>query len=249
MIKRLFYLVFFISILSSCETQDNGKISGEEKEKALSSFIKTFEGTIDDQYEIIIKISSDSGKITGNYFYTDVGQELELLGEIGYDGNLILNEFDEIGNQTGRFEGNLKNGKMVGKWSKPNGNKILPFVLIESSTSYSSVKTEFIELKKIIGKYESPIDPNGGTSGLIIISPIKGRTYGFEILVANAEGCTGNIKGTVKIDRNKIGLYRSKQCEELSLEFSHREVRIYEKKCDLLHGMACRFDGTYFKTN
>jgi len=149
--NQLKILISFLMIISFFACNENGNNRSKSKnEKASTDFIKTFEGQINNKYPIIAKIESNSGKISGNYLYTKVGQELELKGTVSSDNEIEINEFDEKGNQTGVFKGKLVNeNKLEGIWHKPNGKSEMSFYLIESNSNYEgSKKTK----KKTISK-------------------------------------------------------------------------------------------------
>lgn len=240
-------IVIILFFFTSCnESKNQEKSKPSEKEIITINFVKTFEGEISNKYPIIAKIKSNTGEIEGNYYYTKVGQELELQGTISNEGELNLKEFDDKGNQTGQFEGIYSRGKIEGNWSKPNGDKIMPFQLLESNTDYSSIKKELQELKGISGRYESTFNEGGTSSGTVVINQKKGQEFTFEIIVANSKGCTGDLKGSIKVGTNKVGFFKSKTCKELMFEFFSQEVKVQEKNCDE-HGMNCWFAGTYKK--
>jgi len=141
--KKTFYIlsVLILSIVTSCKNEP-------ETENPNFDFIKTYAGKIDNKYPLHIKLNSDNGKINGAYFYDKVGADLEITGTISNDSIIILNEFDQKGNQTGLWNGKLINeNKISGTWSKPNGDSAKDFTIILTSDNYESSKKAIADSK------------------------------------------------------------------------------------------------------
>jgi hypothetical protein len=91
--------------------------------------VKHFKGSIGTTLDLQMKLVRSSDQLTGNYFYQKVGTKIDLKGAIDKDGNVILQEFDPTGKQTGLFKGiwssNNETGlvSIAGNWSKPPGEK------------------------------------------------------------------------------------------------------------------------------
>lgn len=135
-------MILLCLIFSSCKN--------EIKPKSILNldFIQTYSGKINNKYPFHIKITSNEGKITGNYFYDKLGENIELKGLLSKDSILTLNEFDKKGNQTGAWKGKFLNlNKAEGNWSKPNGKSNKSFYFIKTSDNYQTIKKE-INLSK-----------------------------------------------------------------------------------------------------
>jgi hypothetical protein len=146
-------ILIFIAIIgfSACKKSNE---SVDNPTNIQLDFVKTFEGQIDNKYDIILKITSNEGQIDGNYFYKSVGTNIQVKGNLDINGDLKLNEFDTKGNQTGLFNGKMvNNNKIEGNWSKPNGDKEKPFVLIESNSNYELSKK--VKNKQAKPKYDA----------------------------------------------------------------------------------------------
>jgi hypothetical protein len=220
-----------------------------KKETPSFDFIKTFAGKIDNKYPLHIKLNSESGKINGTYFYDKVGTDIEIKGTILKDSTLTLNEFDQKGNQTGLWKGKLINkNKISGIWSKPNGDSAKDFNLILTSDNYQSSKKAISDSKfsNYNGTYNSPFNDGGISFGRLIIKYNENNEIEFDISTAHQAGCTGELKGTAKINSNGIATHSSSNCKSMSFEFKNNKVIVNEKNCDL-HGMRCYFSGTYEK--
>lgn len=122
-------ILFLIStlIITSCSCTD--------KNNSQVNFSKVYEGQIDKQYEIVLKLNKKGDSLDGEYYYTKYNSTIQLKGTIK-DNIVVLNEFDKNGNQTGVFNGELKENKIEGLWSKPNGEKSKNFFIQETDKSY-----------------------------------------------------------------------------------------------------------------
>jgi hypothetical protein len=133
--KLILRIIFFsCCYLIACSTKNN-----QENE----NFVKVFSGTIDNIYNIVLKIEKNGDSLNGEYYYTKFRLPIPLKGTIK-DNVIDLTEFDIDGNATGNFKGQMKGSAIEGIWSKPNGQKRKIFTLIETNKEYS-VKNENIE--------------------------------------------------------------------------------------------------------
>jgi hypothetical protein len=90
---------------------------------------KFFKGSIGSSLGLQMKLVRTNDQLNGNYFYQKVGTKIELRGSVDKDGNVVLEEFDPSGKQTGVFKGIWKPAgedgldSIAGNWSKPAGDK------------------------------------------------------------------------------------------------------------------------------
>ncbi|MEO8933367.1 MAG: hypothetical protein ABI295_03595, partial [Xanthomarina sp.] len=131
-----------------------------------------------------MKITSNSGAITGTYFYKSKGIDIELKGDLNPNGEIVMGEFDPQGNQTGVFKGFILNGsKITGKWSKPNGENNMDFILLETNTNYTQ------EIEAISNKKSQPDFIREGKHSLTL------------------QWISWDTPGSVEITKNTIGTY------------------------------------------
>ena len=192
-----------------------------------TSFIKTFEGEIGSKYEIVLKMRVDNGNAEGNYFYRSTGEKLKIKGVIDKLGDIILNEFDTKGNQTGIFKGKIINGtKLLGTWSKADGGKEMDFTLIESNTNFEGVAVE--QEKKAKEKFETQKEIESDKerikvdikSYVIAKHDCRWKTFGgyrnmYVTLSNNTNYQLDEVKATLSVIKSNKDIYYT---EELSFD-------------------------------
>ncbi|MEK6279762.1 MAG: DUF3298 domain-containing protein [Acidobacteriota bacterium] len=104
---------------------------------------KYFKGSIGSTLGLQMKLIREGERLTGTYFYQKVGTKIDLRGTIDNDGNVILEEFDTSGKQTGVFQGIWKPEEagliaIAGNWKGPNSTKQTAFSLHEEPIEFSS---------------------------------------------------------------------------------------------------------------
>ena len=240
-------LLLILSIFISCKKAESGNST---KTELPTNFVKTFEGKISEKFDIIMKLTSENGIVNGVYYYKKVGENIQLKGDI-QNGELLLNEYDNNGNQTGIFKGKIiENSKIEGNWSKPNGEKEMTFKVIESNTSYTSEQNsikEKLNFENIGGTYYSPINDEENYNGETEIVILENQKFKFDITVAKSTGCTGQIEGIGNLDKNGVGTFSNNDCGKLTFNFYKNKVKITETNCEDMHGMNCYFEGEYNK--
>ncbi len=90
---------------------------------------KYFKGSIGNSLDLQMKLVRNGDQLSGSYFYQKVGSRIDLRGSVDKDGNLLLDEFEPGGKQTGVFKGIWQVDKtdglvtLAGNWSKPPTEK------------------------------------------------------------------------------------------------------------------------------
>ena len=242
--KFLLFIAYGFLALYGCK--DQPKSDNSSNVKIVHDFVKTYEGRIGDKYDIMMKLSSDSGQVTGFYFYKNQGIDIKVAGQIDSEGQFSLNEYDKGGNATGLFKGRISGARLEGTWSKPNGDKSSNFSVVESNTLYESAKRESAAEKysNITGTYQ-PSQVDGTSAGELVIKYLGNNQFQFSLSVVGFSECTGEVSGIAKIV-DGIGNYTGENCELLSFKFKDSRVSISETACQL-HGARCSFDGEYVK--
>jgi Protein of unknown function (DUF3298)/Deacetylase PdaC len=90
---------------------------------------KYFKGSIGNALDLQMKLMRTGEQLNGSYYYQKIGTKIDLRGTVNKDGNLVLEEFDRAGKQSGVFKGIWRvDGEdglvtIAGNWSKPPGDK------------------------------------------------------------------------------------------------------------------------------
>jgi hypothetical protein len=104
---------------------------------------KYFKGSIGSTLGLQMKLLRQGNSLTGIYFYQKVGTKIDVRGTLDKDGNLLLEEFDAQGKQTGVFTGIWKPESdgliaIAGNWNKPNSDKKTAFSLHEEPIFFTT---------------------------------------------------------------------------------------------------------------
>src|SRR5262245_38245495 len=95
----------------------------------IATETRYFKGSIGNTLDLQMKLAKTGEQVTGHYFYQKVGTRISLRGTIDSSNNVLLQEFDPNGKQTGEFRGlwavDKEDGliSIAGNWSKPAGEK------------------------------------------------------------------------------------------------------------------------------
>ena len=90
---------------------------------------KYFKGSIGDALDLKMKLVRTGEQLNGTYYYEKIGTRIDLRGTLDKNSNILLQEFDPAGKQTGEFKGLWQVDpadnmiKISGNWSKPPGDK------------------------------------------------------------------------------------------------------------------------------
>ena len=89
---------------------------------------REFVGTINSTLRVRIRLSQSGKILSGSYAYERIGKSLRLNGAMTYENEFYLNEFDERGSQTGKFEGKfVSKDWLEGTWVSTSTKKEMPF--------------------------------------------------------------------------------------------------------------------------
>jgi hypothetical protein len=153
------------------QTQASKATAGEQFQHpqggiAPAGETKYFKGSIGSALGLQMKLVRDGNNLHGTYFYQKVGTKIDLRGTIDSGNNVVLEEFDANGKQTGVFKGVWKTGdngliEIAGNWSKPNSTKGTAFSLeqepIEFTNGVEIVARQIKENNKKL-KYEIDVE-------------------------------------------------------------------------------------------
>jgi hypothetical protein len=151
----IFFLLFTFIGLAACqrslapanETATSPPAASEAQHAAGGTTptgeTKYFKGSIGSTAGLQMKLMREGEKLTGAYSYQKVGTPIDIRGTIDKGGNVVIDEFDSSGTQTGTFKGlwnEDENGliAITGNWTKPNSDKKTAFSLHEEPIEFSS---------------------------------------------------------------------------------------------------------------
>jgi len=210
----------------------------------IPDFTKSFKGTVNNKYEITMSLTKKASNLTGTYAYKSQGTPIKITGTIDEKGNLTINEYNDKGNMTGIFKGQLSGKNINGHWDKPDGSKTMPFSLAESASAVmTTTKTEKEDLTKWTGTYQL-----GQTSGkLTVTGPAADGAVKF-ILSQGGNCIEEPMEGTAYLTSQSVANWQEQggQCH-LSFTFNPGSIQVIESDCGM-HGASCgTYDGFYNK--
>ena len=105
------------------------------------------EGDIDYNLDVEMNFRIRYGLVEGSYIYSKVGKPLALLGTLNTgSGTLDLQEYNELGEVTGTFDGKLTpSGNFEGTWQKEYGSEKLSFSLDKNGETSDRYHTDISE--------------------------------------------------------------------------------------------------------
>lgn len=165
MTKVIVTTAVVMTFLCACSS-NNGNSSGEQSVAQttisnISDFTKSFEGTINGKFGIIMTLTKNAKSLSGTYSYKSKGIPIKVSGNLDDKGNLTINEFNDNGSMTGVFKGQLSGINIIGNWEKPDGSKIMSFSISESVDKEISIATNQSQsdskqeiLNNLVGEYK-----------------------------------------------------------------------------------------------
>lgn len=237
-------------IFSSCGSGENKNVEMAKQTTttnttAIPNFTKSFEGTINGKYGIIMTLTKNTGNLSGTYTYKSQGTPIKISGTIDDNGNLTINEFNDKGNMTGIFKGQLSSSNIIGQWTKPDGSKTMPFSISESTNSETTIaKTESNKSDDYSNWSGTYYDQFGRS--LKITGPASDGAVKFELTPQNNASCAEDVwTGTAYLTSSAVANYTEDGSEcHFNFTFNPGQIEVHEYDCS--HGAACgTFDGFY----
>jgi hypothetical protein len=194
------------------------------------------EGTIGD-IPVHMSLHISDGIVTGSYYYDKVGKELKLEGTAEADRMFYIDEYDENGERTGKFDGWYTHSiRMTGSWTNTKTNDILDFNLkviggIPANAIWS-------------GEWKRMDTGRFGSATLVIFNETKS---GFEFQMdAFAGAHMGMIDGTAVIDGTTAHFKDTDTTAELVFSLKNDLIDVQSKgEITYYAGANVVFDGRY----
>ena len=92
---------------------------------------KNYTGILGKDLKVIFHLINTNGKLTGYYFYHNIGININLKGTISKT-NFTVFELNSLGKTTATIAGNIKGSKIVGEWKSNKTGKILQLNLTQT---------------------------------------------------------------------------------------------------------------------
>jgi hypothetical protein len=176
-------LVMFIALTASARPVPDQ--SSDERE---------FVGTINNTLRVRIRLSQSGKILSGSYAYEKIGKGLRLNGAMTSENEFYLNEYDERGTQTGKFEGKFVSKDWIeGTWVSTSTKKEMPF----SAWAIDGKQTPTANADdRISGKYRrvdksGRFDRDSAELNVWLLNDGQVRVTGDSSWVGNAR--TGNV--------------------------------------------------------
>ncbi|MEP6913068.1 MAG: hypothetical protein ABI923_09950 [bacterium] len=171
---------------------------------------REFSGTINNTLRVRMRLSQSGKILSGSYAYERVGKSLKLNGAMTSEKEFYLNEFDERGRQTGKFEGNfVSTDWLEGTWSSTSTKKEMPF----SAWAIDGKQTPATDAQdRVSGQYRrvdkrGRFDRDSATLNVWLLKDGQVRVAGDSTWVGNeATGNVnvGNVDGVFALLSNKV---------------------------------------------
>lgn len=203
---------------------------------------KYFKGSIGSTLDLQMKLVRTGDQVAGSYFYQKIGTRIDVRGNVDKDGNLMLEEFDKSGKQTGVFKGiwtvDQNDGlvKLAGNWSKPpsdkDSDKKTAFSVHEEPISFTGdVDVVAKQIKESNKKLMYEIDarypqltggsnPNFEKFNQVVRASVTKKVASFKKDMAPEEGEEPRPEGSMGSDLNVGYEVALAQDDLISVEFS-----------------------------
>jgi hypothetical protein len=238
-----------IAFLCSCTSNNDNNTTEQTANNTsnISNFTKSFEGTINNKFGIIMTLTKNAKSLNGTYTYKNKGIPIKISGSIDDNGNLTINEFNDNVSMTGVFKGQLSGENIIGNWEKPDGSKIIPFSITESVNTETSIvkstKNNSDDDSNWTGTY---VDKFGST--LKLKGPSSDGALKFKLIQASAN-CIGLVEGIAYLTKTGVANFDAEDDNcHLNFTFNPGSIQVSEYDCENYRGASCgTFDGWYNK--
>lgn len=153
----------------------------------LQDFNSTFTGKLGSKTDVVFSLQNTKGKLSGFYYYENIGTEIRLSGEV-INGIAIIYELDYQNLKKAKITGRFTQSGFNGKWESLSSKKVYPVQLTPTG------KTIPMLPNYLIGNYQ--VDEQDKCALSMIISKSKGE-YHYHF-----KSSTRNINGKVTFSRS-----------------------------------------------
>ncbi|MFD3407362.1 hypothetical protein SKC37_01720 [Aquirufa sp. HETE-83D] len=197
-----FALLLGSLFLTSCESKKDKSLADSLAADSLKAsqkieipdFKKSFEGSINNKYQITMSLTKTGKVLSGSYAYASMGNSFNLSGTIEDDGTIVLNEYSATNVLQGIFNGTYRPEGISGTWKKPTSDKLMPFLLTEKAPTISDASASCMETE-----FEN--EEGHGTKKTCLFNDFKTVSTGY------ANDRNGKMYWIYEIFQNKNGKY------------------------------------------
>lgn len=190
--------LFFISCGSNNDKSLTDSLAADSLKASqkidIPDFKKSFEGSINNKYQITMNLTKTGKVLSGSYAYASMGNSFNLAGSIEEDGTIVLNEYSASNVLQGIFNGTYRPEGISGTWKKPASDKLMPFLLTEKAASISDASASCMETE-----FEN--EEGHGTKKTCLFNDFKTVSTGY------ANDRNGKMYWIYEIFQNKNGKY------------------------------------------
>jgi hypothetical protein len=218
-----------------------------------SSDEREFAGTINNTLRVSMRLSQSGKTLSGSYTYERIGKSIRLNGEMTSEKEFYLNEFDEGGSQTGKFEGKfVSKDWLEGTWVSTSRKNEMTFSAW--ATDGKQVPAANVP-DRVSGRYRridqrGRFDRDSAELNVWLLKDGKVRTAGGASWVGNAS--TGNVNvgevdGIFELQGSKLFFKGNEEDDcRFTITFGGDSLLVTEDnlKCG---GLNVSFDGKYRK--
>jgi hypothetical protein len=230
-------------------------LAGGARAQAAQGGEREFVGTINNTLKIRMKLTRKPNEWLGSYAYERVGKAIRLAGAVSGDDTFYLNEFDENGTATAKFDGRFVTDDWIeGTWAPATAGKK------ELSFSAWAVDGRAIPADdpsdKLSGSYRrvyrGRFDKDAASLDVWRLKDGRYRVSGDAIWVGNV--ATGNVnvgstEGVYNLSGNRL-LVKSGDEDgcNFTITFGAGALTVADDTGNC-GGVHVTFDGTYRKTS
>jgi hypothetical protein len=199
---QYFAIILGSFFLASCESNKDKSLADSLAADSLKAsqkidipdFKKSFEGSINNKYQITMTLTKAGKVLSGSYAYASMGNSFNLAGTIEENGTIVLNEYSASNVLQGTFNGTYRPEGISGTWKKPTSEKLMPFLLTEKAASISDASASCMETE-----FEN--EEGHGTKKTCLLNDFKTVSTGY------ANDRNGKMYWIYEIFQNKNGKY------------------------------------------
>lgn len=217
-------------------SSDTSSAEPSSPEPSGGNNVIMLEGTIGN-IPVHMSLRLSDGLVTGTYYYDSVGKELKLEGTTEADRMVAMNEYDENGKLTGKFDGwYTHNISLTGSWTNGETNETLNFNLKVIGG---------IPLDAVWAGEWHRMDTGRFASATLVIFNESKSGFSFQMDAYNASHM-GFIDGTAVID-GAVAHFKDKETSaELTFSLKNGVVEAVSKgDISYYAGANVIFDGRY----